>query len=146
MTEILGYLGQLTGTVIAIFLAVRVFKKHHQPPSESEHLYAMLSWKVYKQCTEQRTVASELAQVPTKSPREVFNALYEHHHPSSNDNPDEVTTFGSKSALQRAHTCGNWGAAQPSNLFLKVLELTLGHIEERHSSASYRSITTHYAP
>lgn len=116
---------QFLGAALGLLLAVGIFASYSQSPGANRTYYTMLSWKLHQQCQEPRTVTSELAQDPSRTPEEVFDALYDHHHHlhhAKTDNEDEVAEFEKKDALERAHACGNWGAAEPSKLFLRVCD------------------------
>lgn len=86
----------------------------------------MITWKLYKQCTQSKTVTSELAQDPSQCPLKVFKGLYDSHDDVSCSDENvsreslKVSQFESQDELQKAHACGNWGSTEPSKLFLQV--------------------------
>ncbi|KAJ5587823.1 uncharacterized protein N7459_003588 [Penicillium hispanicum] len=133
--RLLNYFCQLLGAALGLLLAVGIFAIYYQSPGADCHCQTMLSWKLYQQCKEPRTVTSELARDPSQTPGEVFDTLYDHHHHhfhrTNDGHEDEVAEFEKKDALQRVHACGNWGAAEPSKLFLQVYHDALCSLEKK---------------
>ena len=88
----------------------------------------MVTSKIYRLCNQPRTVTTELAAEPSQTPSAILKKLYEHHglpHPHQNDeshelSAEELVEFEKKDAVQKALASGNWGSAQPSELFLQV--------------------------
>lgn len=98
----------------------------------SAYLYHKLPWiprvkmatrihdKVYAYCTAARSVSSELALDPSKSPKHISEKLYGGQHPAVVQLPQaHERKPASKEDLQRARASGNWGSAEPSELFLQ---------------------------
>jgi hypothetical protein len=89
----------------------------------------MATDRIYSRCNQTGTVTSELAKDPSQCPGKIFKDLYETHdhtlHPKTSidgvdSSSDEVSSAQQKEKLQKALSCGNWGASAPSELFLKV--------------------------
>ncbi|OJJ47235.1 hypothetical protein ASPZODRAFT_151760 [Penicilliopsis zonata CBS 506.65] len=87
----------------------------------------MVPWKVYSQCRSDKTVSSEMAQDPTQNPEKVFHRLFEGHHLGSNKEDED---WKGKDDLQKAAECGQWGAAEPSRLFLEIYRDALSTLEK----------------
>lgn len=84
----------------------------------------MITARVYRLCHADMTVSAELARDPTQVPSKVFHDLYERHH-AENPGAEVKDATDEADALRRAAECGNWGASQPSELFLKVSRVYL---------------------
>lgn len=89
----------------------------------------MVTDRIYNWCKQSETVTSEIAKDPSQCPGKIFKDLYETHnqtlhHRMSVDGVEssqyEVSSAQQKDELQKALSCGNWGASAPSELFLKV--------------------------
>jgi hypothetical protein len=73
--------------------------------------------------TSQESVSSLLASDPTLAPGDAWKKLYGHHagtHTAHKSEHSAGKRAVSTQALERAAKCGNWGATQPSELFLAV--------------------------
>ena len=85
----------------------------------------MVSQKVVDLCRSNKTVSSELGRDPTLAPGKVVKELYGDDVAGH----DELEKFKEPHAtaedLERAHSCGNWGKTQPSELFLRVSHILL---------------------
>lgn len=82
----------------------------------------MVSSNVVKLCRTGGSVSAELAAHPEEAPGDVVKRLFptskqaassEHHH-------HWPRTAATAEDLERAYQCGQWGAAQPSRLFLQA--------------------------
>lgn len=111
---------QAAACVILVF-SLLIFKRtsrHHK--NRKQRFPNMVSWVVYNMCHDHQTVSSELANDPTKAPYKVFQELYgskdEEKDPDLTNDEGPVGT----DELRKAKECGNWGGAEPSELFLKV--------------------------
>lgn len=87
----------------------------------------MISDKVYKLCTSKESVSALLAADPTLAPGDAWKKLYGGHAAGEKDS--KVTGKGRRDDLtpedlKRAMECGNWGPTQPSELFLRVRDLS----------------------
>jgi hypothetical protein len=86
----------------------------------------MVPRKVYELCHQPETVTSELARDPSQCPTELFRKLFENHHlphvhkHRSDSSSDAASDYEKLDDLQKARACGNFGSAEPSNLFLQV--------------------------
>jgi len=91
--------------------------------SSSRKSRIMISERVYKLCTNSQSVSGLLAKDPTLAPGDAWKQLYGSHIP---DEKSSISTAEAKrdtitpADLKRASECGNWGATQPSELFLRV--------------------------
>ncbi|KAF2714268.1 hypothetical protein K504DRAFT_473363 [Pleomassaria siparia CBS 279.74] len=89
-----------------------------------------ISDKTYKYCTAPRSVSSEVAKDPTKSPGHFQEKLYGGNHPAITGLPPiNERKPASKEDLVRARECGNWGNAEPSELFLQCFHDALCSLE-----------------
>ena len=76
--------------------------------------------KIYSYCTAARSVSSELALDPTKSVKHISEELYGGQYPAVVQLPQtHEREPATKEELQRVRACGNWGNAEPSELFLQ---------------------------
>lgn len=82
----------------------------------------MLSDRLNKLCTSQKSVSALLAENPNLTPGDAWKTLYGSHLPRSMTNGGESSDRHAIDAedLIRAAECGKWGTAKPSELFLKV--------------------------
>ncbi|OOQ82719.1 phospholipase D active site protein motif protein [Penicillium brasilianum] len=103
----------------------------------------MVTDRIYSKCNQAGTVTSELAKDPSQCPGKIFKELYETHdhslHPKSSIDgvdfsSDEVSSALEKEKLQKASSCGNWGASAPSELFLKVYHGAISSLDKGPSS------------
>lgn len=89
----------------------------------------MIPRKVYELCHQPETVTSELARDPSQCPTKLFHKLFEGHHLSSlhkhesDSSSESASEYENLDDLQKARACGNFGSAEPSNLFLQVISL-----------------------
>ncbi|KAJ5316621.1 hypothetical protein PENANT_c019G08007 [Penicillium antarcticum] len=96
----------------------------------------MVPRKVYELCHQPETVTSELARDPSQCPTKLFHKLFEgHHRPhvhqhSSDSSSDSASENETLDDLQKARACGNFGSAQPSNLFLQIYHDALCSLEK----------------
>lgn len=103
-----------------IALSARPFKHPYQ--------HTMVPPKVYERCHQPATVTSELARDPSQCPTKLFRKLFEGHHlphvhkSRSESSSDSESEDEKLEELQKARACGNFGSAEPSNLFLQVSE------------------------
>lgn len=119
---------QLLGALCSVFLAIGIIVIVRQPLSPNRTRCKMVTWNLYEMCKQSKTVTSELAQDPSQCPETVFKSLYGSHHGklhtgehgSQASSAEEISLFEEKSPLERARACGNWGSAEPSELFLQV--------------------------
>jgi hypothetical protein len=90
-----------------------------------QKLPKMVSSHVYNLCHGNRTVSSELAEDPTRASYKTFKELYEGEssEKSADHTSDEEDLESDE--LRKAKECGNWGGAEPSKLFLRVVFLCL---------------------
>jgi hypothetical protein len=84
----------------------------------------MVSDRLYKLCTGKESVSALLADDPNLAPGDAWKKLYGSHLPRSmtagGSNRDSDKHSINVEDLKRVAECGNWGTAQPSELFLKV--------------------------
>jgi hypothetical protein len=85
----------------------------------------MIPEKIYDLCQSGLSVSGELAKDPTLSPHQACKKLFHV------DIEDEVVTkkvhLSNPQAtdLEQAHSCGKWGGATPSELFLRVRSIAI---------------------
>jgi hypothetical protein len=97
-----------------------LFKRYHS---------TMVPRRVYELCHQPETVTSELARDPSQCPTELFLELFEGHHlphiykHRTDSSSDAASDYEKLDDLQKARVCGNFGSAEPSNLFLQVFFL-----------------------
>ncbi|KAL5337946.1 hypothetical protein BJX70DRAFT_220708 [Aspergillus crustosus] len=106
---------------IVLFFSLVLFKRSSKHNKRRKQLLPkMVSAHVDNLCHGTRTVTSELADDPTKTPYKIFKELYEGKasEKSSDQSSDEEDL--ETDDLRRAKECGNWGGAEPSKLFLKI--------------------------
>ncbi|KAH8427395.1 IQ calmodulin-binding motif protein [Aspergillus melleus] len=115
----LDSLFHLTGALFSATLSSLIWWIYRQPPSPNNSRPDMITARVYRLCHADMTVSSELARDPTQVPSKVFHNLYESRD-SENPGSGVKDAADEAEALQRAAECGNWGASQPSELFLKI--------------------------
>lgn len=115
----LDSLFKLSGAFFSAALSSVILWFCRQPPSPNRSCPGMITAQVYRLCHADMTVSSELARDPTQAPSKVFHDLYERHG-SENPGSEMKDATDEADALRRAAECGNWGASQPSELFLKV--------------------------
>lgn len=86
--------------------------------------------KVYDFCRSEKSVSSEYAKDPSKPPKHFAAELYNVESPSVIDQqaPHE-RKLATAEDLERAHACGHWGNAQPSELFLRIFHDALGPLK-----------------
>ncbi len=81
----------------------------------------MISSKVVELCRNGSSITAVLAKDPPRAPSQICEKLF--HTDSEADivkDQSRNTQEISSADLERAARCGNWGAAQPSELFLRV--------------------------
>ncbi len=80
----------------------------------------MISEKVYKLCTSDKSISAELAKDPTQAPGEVSKTLFGSDALDHDEvKPPKEAKAGTED-LERAYQCGKWGNTRPSDLFLKA--------------------------
>ncbi|OJJ76242.1 hypothetical protein ASPBRDRAFT_192399 [Aspergillus brasiliensis CBS 101740] len=85
----------------------------------------MLSDTVYELCHDEKTVTSELLQDPSQSPTKLFQKLYHDRKSKSHKSGSNESVDKDENELRKVLQCGNWGNSQPSDLFLKVTNLSI---------------------
>lgn len=82
----------------------------------------MIPDKIYEYCQSNKSVTSELAESPDKSPGEIARKLYGKHEAIDDTAKDALQEVKAASSdeLEKAFRCGKWGATRPSDLFLQV--------------------------
>ncbi|KAL4808296.1 hypothetical protein BDV18DRAFT_98068 [Aspergillus unguis] len=105
--------------VILVFSLI-ILKRSSKHTDRKQRLPKMVSWAVYNLCHDDATVSSELAHDPTKAPHKAFKDLY--GTKGDDESPEPTSDEGAVESdeLRRAKECGNWGGAEPSELFLKI--------------------------
>ncbi|KAF2028218.1 IQ calmodulin-binding motif protein [Setomelanomma holmii] len=89
-----------------------------------------LSDNIKALCTASSSVSSELAKDPTKSAGHLAKSLYGSNHPATSPLPLPADRQPvSAEELDRARSCGNWGNAEPSELFLRCFHDALCALE-----------------
>ncbi|KAF2800563.1 IQ calmodulin-binding motif protein [Melanomma pulvis-pyrius CBS 109.77] len=88
-----------------------------------------ISQKIYNHCTAPHSVSSEIASDPTKSPGYIAEKLYGGQHPAIGELPAHERKPATKEDIDRARACGNWGDAEPSELFLQCFHDALCALE-----------------
>ncbi|GFF12319.1 phospholipase D Active site motif protein [Aspergillus terreus] len=102
-----------SGAVLSFFFTSIAIWMVRQPTSRNFARCSMLPDRVYRLCSGDKTVSSELAKDPTQAPSDIFHRLYSH--------PEQTGTPSVEAdSLQKAAKCGNWGDNKPSDLFLKI--------------------------
>ncbi|KAJ5991444.1 hypothetical protein N7522_011651 [Penicillium canescens] len=100
----------------------------------------MVPRKVYELCHQPETVTSELARDPSQCPTKLFHKLFEGHHLSplpkhgSDSSSESASEYEKLDDLQKARACGNFGSAEPSNLFLQIYHDALCSLEKNPTS------------
>jgi phosphatidylserine/phosphatidylglycerophosphate/cardiolipin synthase-like enzyme len=80
-----------------------------------------ISERVYKFCTSEDSVSSEIAKDFRTAPKDAAKKLYGHVKISvSAEKPPKVREPATEEQLQRAFECGKWGPTKPSELFLRI--------------------------
>lgn len=91
----------------------------------------MISDRVYTLCTSNLSISAELAKAPKEPPGEVAKSLFDTHHLQVVGAPGpKERKRATVEDLQRAQKCGKFGAAQPSELFLRAFNDVLGTLED----------------
>lgn len=86
--------------------------------------------KIHGYCTAPRSVTSEFVETPTKDPGKISNELYGGNHPATSPLSSPIERKpASPEELARARSCGNWGSAEPSELFLRCFHDALCALE-----------------
>jgi hypothetical protein len=80
----------------------------------------MVLKKVYDLCHGAATVSSELAADPSMAPSAARHKLYGHTGGNEAHKGDMFRDKATDEELQQARECGNWGGAEPSELFLRA--------------------------
>ena len=108
----------------------------------------MIPEKVYKLCTGEVTVTSELAKDPKTAPGQIVSKLYHSGTASKTGGPvntvsnvvspakapheehKQRATVSDNKDLQQAFECGKFGNTKPSELFLQIYHDVLGPLAE----------------
>lgn len=89
-----------------------------------------ISDRIYGLCTDQRSVTSEYANDTSQSPGDHAERLYGGETPSITEHkPPHERRQLTKEDLERARQCGQWGSAEPSELFLHCFHDALCSLE-----------------
>lgn len=120
----------LLGATLLVFIAFGIGFVVRRPsnPASDPFRGTMVTHKVLNLCRQQQTVTSELAKDPKQCASSIFKDLYNSNHhvlhshkqDSPKSTPEEDEKFDQHDALEKARTCGRWGSAEPSELFLRV--------------------------
>ncbi|KAL4867029.1 hypothetical protein BDV12DRAFT_210206 [Aspergillus spectabilis] len=104
-----------------LFFSLVIFKRSSMRHTRrKQKLPKMVSSHVYNLCHGNRTVSSELAEDPTKSPYKIFKELYKGKSPEKSTDQTSDEEDPETDELRKAKECGNWGGAEPSTLFLRI--------------------------
>lgn len=86
--------------------------------------------KIFSFCREPKSVSSEYAKDPTKTPGHYADRLYGKELPAVTEHqPPHLRNPPTKDNILRARQCGNWGDAEPSELFLQCYHDALCSLE-----------------
>jgi phosphatidylserine/phosphatidylglycerophosphate/cardiolipin synthase-like enzyme len=104
----------------SLILITPIYLYHKLPWIPRIQMATRIHDKIYGYSTAARSVSSELAADPTKSAKHISEKLYGGQHPAVVQLPQpHERTPASKEDIARARACGNWGTAEPSELFLQ---------------------------
>ena len=87
----------------------------------------MISQKVYDLCQSSHTVSSRIADNPHLPPHDAVKELYSKHKEHVQSTHVQEAAVDTGYDLAKAQSCGKWGEARPSQLFLKA-SCSIGHI------------------
>ncbi|KAL1608390.1 hypothetical protein SLS60_003331 [Paraconiothyrium brasiliense] len=89
-----------------------------------------ISDKILSFCTEPKSVSSEYAKDPTKTPGQHADHLYGRELPAVTEHqPPHLRKPPTLDDIARARQCGNWGDSNPSDLFLQCYHDALCSLE-----------------
>ncbi|OMP85693.1 hypothetical protein BK809_0004364 [Diplodia seriata] len=110
----------LAATALAA-IAIDHFYRRQPWIRRTKNMPESVSRAVFDLCHGERSVSSLLAEDPTLAPGESASKLYSHHAVSVLDtSPPKHRRVATPEELERALSCGNFGAARPSELFQRI--------------------------
>jgi hypothetical protein len=116
---------------VVLIIVSSAYLYHRLPWIPSVPMASTISDTIHGYCTAARSVTSEFVKDPTIAPGKISKELYGGNHPSTSHllSPQERKA-ASPEELARARSCGNWGNAEPSELFLQCFHDALCALDE----------------
>lgn len=113
-----------------ILLASAGYLYHRQPWKIRKKMSSRISQKIFDFCNNHTSVTAELAKEPNQEPLHIASHLYGGDRIAVTQ-PKGSPKQGpaSPEEIQRARECGDWGGAEPSDLFLQCFHAALCSLE-----------------